>query len=54
MPIRIMQRDHDTMRHQFEQLRDLTGNYAAPADACTTRRGVPPESNVPFPRALRT
>jgi regulator of cell morphogenesis and NO signaling len=68
MPIQIMRRDHDTMRHQLEQLRELTGNYAAPEEACTTWRAlwaalaklddelmahVHLENNVLFPRALR-
>lgn len=37
-PIRQMMLDHDTEGVRFLQIRQLTGNYSAPADACTTYR----------------
>jgi len=66
-PIRVMEMDHALAGELVEQLRRLTGGFAAPADACTTYRAcyaelahfeadlhrhIHLENNVLFPRAL--
>jgi regulator of cell morphogenesis and NO signaling len=66
-PIAHMAADHDDAGAALERLRDLSGGYAAPADACPTYRAlyhaleeferdthrhVHLENNLLFPRAI--
>jgi regulator of cell morphogenesis and NO signaling len=66
-PIRVMEADHTLAGDLVQHLRQLTGNFVPPADACTTYRGcyaelahfeadlhrhIHLENNVLFPRAL--
>lgn len=67
-PIRVMVSDHDQAGDALARLRQLTGNYAAPAGACNTYRvmleglaalerdmheHVHKENNILFPRAVK-
>jgi regulator of cell morphogenesis and NO signaling len=67
-PIRMMEREHREAADGLRTIRDLTANYSAPADGCTTyrvcmaelarfeqdlHRHVHLENNVLFPRAVR-
>ncbi len=67
MPVRMMDREHEAVGVILAALRERTGGYAAPADACPTWRAwydalhaleqdlhqhIHLESNVIFPRAL--
>ncbi len=67
-PIGMMEHEHDIAAHALARLRELTGGYVAPADACNTFRGlyhglaelekalhehIHLENNVLFPRAAR-
>jgi regulator of cell morphogenesis and NO signaling len=66
-PISMMEREHSDAGEALARLRQLTGDYAPPADACTTFRAaldglaelerdmhlhVHKENNILFPRAL--
>jgi regulator of cell morphogenesis and NO signaling len=66
-PIRMMEREHRDAGDELEMIRELTSNYTAPADGCTTyavcmrelktferdlHRHVHLENNVLFPRAI--
>lgn len=66
-PIRMMETEHESAGNAMRRIRDLTGNYAPPDDACTTYRvtlaeleaferdlhqHVHLENNILFPRAL--
>ena len=37
-PVAMMMREHETEGGRFEQIAELTDNYTAPADGCTTYR----------------
>ncbi len=65
-PIRMMEHEHDAAGHALRAIRELTHNYAPPADACTTFRAlyaglealekdlhahIHLENNILFPRA---
>jgi regulator of cell morphogenesis and NO signaling len=65
-PIAVMEAEHDDAGKAMRLLRELTGNYTPPADACTTYRAllralgeleqdlhrhVHKENNILFPRA---
>lgn len=65
-PIRVMVHEHDNAGHDLSQMRELTGGYVPPADACNTFRAtlaaldrlekdmhqhVHKENNILFPRA---
>jgi regulator of cell morphogenesis and NO signaling len=67
-PIGMMEHEHETVGHALARLRELTGGYVAPADACNTFRGlyhglaelenalhehIHLENNVLFPRAAQ-
>lgn len=67
-PIRVMVNEHDHAGDSLEQLRELTGGYSPPADACNTYRvmleglealerdmhqHVHKENNILFPRAAQ-
>ncbi len=67
-PIAVMEHDHEVVGRGLAALRELTGGYRAPADACNTFRGlyhgleelerslhehVHVENNILFPRAAR-
>ena len=66
-PIRAMEHDHDITGAALARMRELTGGFAPPADACNTYRAtldglvalerdlhrhIHEENNVLFPRAL--
>ena len=66
-PIRVMCMEHDSAGGALERLRQLTGNYTAPEDACNTfralyfeladmerdlHRHIHLENNILFPRAI--
>lgn len=66
-PIRVMEQEHDTTAHALRELRKLTGNFAAPQDACKAYRAmldalqklevdlhlhIHKENNILFPRAI--
>lgn len=66
-PIRVMLADHEAAGEMVAQIREATGNYTAPADACPTYRAfyqalgefecdlhqhVHLENNILFPRAI--
>ena len=66
-PIRMMEREHREAGDEMQLIRELTGNYTAPIDGCTTyrvcmkeleeferdlHRHVHLENNVLFPRAI--
>jgi len=66
-PIHVMENEHDYAGTLLENLRDLTGGFAPPADACTTytvtfaklneldndlRRHIHLENNILFPKAI--
>lgn len=66
-PIRQMEMEHDAAGGAVGQLRELTGGFVAPADACNTHRAllanlarlevdlhehVHKENNILFPRAI--
>lgn len=68
MPIGVMEEEHRDHGKNLERLRELTGGYAPPAEACGTWRAlylglaelerdvmehIHTENNVLFPRALR-
>ncbi len=65
-PIRVMEHEHDSAGRALEQMRAVTGDYAAPEDACNTYRAlfgglkeleadlhqhIHLENNILFPRA---
>ncbi len=67
-PIRVMIQEHDNAGQGLAAMRQVTGSYAAPADACATYRAVfhglealeadlhqhiHLENNILFPRAVR-
>ena len=67
-PIGMMEHEHETVGRALARLRELTGGYVPPADACNTFRGlyhglarleralqehIHLENNVLFPRAAR-
>ncbi len=67
-PIRMMEAEHESAGSAMAQIRELTGGYAPPPDACTTYRvsleelkafeddlhaHVHLENNILFPRALQ-
>jgi regulator of cell morphogenesis and NO signaling len=67
-PIGMMEHEHETVARALVRLRELTGGYVPPADACNTFRGlyhglaelegalhehIHLENNVLFPRAAR-
>ncbi len=67
-PIRMMEEDHDAAGTAMARIRELTGNYRVPEDACTTYRvclqeleaferdlhaHVHLENNILFPRARK-
>jgi len=67
-PIGMMEHEHETVGKALARLRELTGGYVPPADACNTFRGlyhglaklekdlhehIHLENNVLFPRAAR-
>jgi regulator of cell morphogenesis and NO signaling len=66
-PIRVMWMEHDSAGEALVRLRELTGNYAPPEDACNTfralyfelaemerdlHRHIHLENNILFPRAI--
>jgi regulator of cell morphogenesis and NO signaling len=66
-PVSVMLREHNDAGEALQQLRELTGDYIPPADACTTWRAlwhglealeaelhqhIHLENNILFPRAL--
>src|SRR5690606_13176180 len=66
-PIRMMELEHDTAGHAMARIRELTGDYLPPADACNTYRAtfdalqslerdlhahVHKENCILFPRAM--
>jgi regulator of cell morphogenesis and NO signaling len=66
-PVAQMMKEHDQAGDEFRELREITGNYQPPADACTTYRAlyramedmerdlhrhIHLENNILFPRAL--
>jgi regulator of cell morphogenesis and NO signaling len=66
-PVRMMMMEHDAAGDALRELRSITPNYAAPADACTTyktlyqamdafekdlHQHIHLENNILFPRAL--
>ena len=66
-PITVMEQEHDHAGNMMNDIRNLTGNYTAPQDACTTYRlsfaslqafeidlhqHVHLENNILFPKAL--
>lgn len=67
-PIRMMEAEHDAAGQLMFEIRELTNNYTAPSDACTTHRvcldelkafeedlhqHVHLENNILFPKALQ-
>lgn len=65
-PIRVMEHEHDAAGEALAKLRELTGNYTLPGDACATfralyaglealeadlHRHIHLENNILFPRA---
>ena len=67
-PIRVMLMEHDSAGQALEKLRQLTGNYTPPEDACNTFRAlyyelgaleadlyrhIHLENNILFPRAVQ-
>jgi regulator of cell morphogenesis and NO signaling len=65
-PIRVMEHEHDSAGRALEAMRQATGNYTLPADACNTYRAlfhalgeleadlhqhIHLENNILFPRA---
>ena len=65
-PIRVMEHEHETVGLALQQIRELTGNYQAPADGCASfkalydglarletdlHRHIHKENNILFPRA---
>lgn len=67
-PIRMMEIEHESAGGAMERIREITGNYAAPEDACATFRvclqeldaferdlhaHVHLENNILFPKAAR-
>ena len=65
-PIHVMEHEHDTAGRALEAMRQITGNYTLPADACNTYRvlfhglaeleadlhqHIHLENNILFPRA---
>ncbi|HUF79544.1 MAG TPA: iron-sulfur cluster repair di-iron protein [Burkholderiales bacterium] len=67
-PIRMMEDEHESAGNALARIRELTGDYAPPPDACTTYRvclqeleafeqdlhaHVHLENNILFPKALR-
>jgi regulator of cell morphogenesis and NO signaling len=65
-PIGVMEHEHDSAGSALKELRELSGGYALPADACTTyrvlfhslqeleadlHRHIHRENNILFPRA---
>ena len=66
-PIRMMEHEHDTAGNALDRIRELTCDYAVPADACNTYRAaldglralegdmhlhVHKENSILFPRAV--
>ncbi len=66
-PIRVMEHEHDSAGAALARMRELTGDYATPADACNTYRAllggladleadlhlhIHKENNILFPRAV--
>jgi len=65
-PIRVMEHEHETVGTALQRMRDLTGNYEAPADGCASfealyeglarletdlHHHIHKENNILFPRA---
>jgi regulator of cell morphogenesis and NO signaling len=68
VPIQVMESEHEQAGEDFETIRELTGNYTLPADACTSytilfkkleeyeddlHRHVHLENNILFPKAIQ-
>lgn len=68
-PVAMMMKEHDSAGELIGQIRELSGGFAAPADACTTyalvyreleefdhdlRLHIHLENNILFPRAVET
>jgi len=66
-PIRVMQLEHESAARMLARIREMTGDFTPPADACTTwnalytellglderlREHIHLENNILFPRAL--
>ena len=66
-PLRMMMTEHDATGDWLDQMRKITGNYAAPTDACISYRTlyqalqefeadlhqhIHLENNILFPRAV--
>lgn len=66
-PVRMMVQEHDDAGHLAKEIRSVTGNYAAPEDACTSFKAlyqgleafeadlhqhIHLENNLLFPRAI--
>lgn len=67
-PIQVMEQEHDNAGKALARLRDLTGGFVPPEDACTTYRAmldglagleadlhlhIHKENNILFPRAIQ-
>lgn len=65
-PIRVMRLEHESAAHALQQMREITGDYAPPSDACATyeallgglrrleadlHQHIHLENNILFPRA---
>ena len=65
-PIRVMEHEHETVGTALQRIRELTGNYQAPADGCASFKAlydglarletdlhhhIHKENNILFPRA---
>jgi len=68
VPIQVMDSEHEQVGGDFETIREITGNYTLPADACSSytilfkkleeyenglHRHVHLESNILFPKAIQ-
>jgi len=66
-PVRMMMMEHDFAGHALHRMREITGGYAAPADACVSyqtlyktlqeferdlHQHIHLENNILFPRAI--
>jgi regulator of cell morphogenesis and NO signaling len=67
-PIQVMMMEHDSAGEQLRQMREVTDNYALPADACLSYKTlfralveferdlhehIHLENNILFPRAIQ-
>lgn len=39
-PVRMMMREHDTVAEQFRKMREITGDFTPPQDACPSFKGL--------------